>query len=302
MSISSLSSEISRLTRDIADLQKKRGDVARKRSDVMAKVDKAQRAMAGAKDLRKAADQAKALSTLQNELSRIDGSDADLLRKLADKEKALSEKRTRLAKEEADQVKKLREENRKELDRQRRAADDLQRSIASTSRSIVRVGSTSRAIEVAEEPDYDFFISHASEDKDEVARPLAEALRAVGCKVWYDELTLQVGDSLRRSIEKGIGRSRFGVVVLSETFFKKDWTQRELDGLTQQELAGESRILPLWHRVTAAEVRKFSPTLADKVALSTATKTIEEIAALLGGRIADGQSEAVSLENTTPAA
>lgn len=80
MSITSLSSEISRLTRDIADLQKKRGDIARKRSDVMAKVDRAQRAMASAKDLRKAADQAKVLSGLQNELSRIDGTDADLMR------------------------------------------------------------------------------------------------------------------------------------------------------------------------------------------------------------------------------
>lgn len=67
MSITSLSSEISRLTRDIADLQKKRGDIARKRSDIMAKVDRAQRAMASAKDLRKAADQAKALSGLFRE-------------------------------------------------------------------------------------------------------------------------------------------------------------------------------------------------------------------------------------------
>lgn len=298
MSITSLSSEISRLTRDIADLQKKRGDIARKRSDVMAKVDRAQRAMASAKDLRKAADQAKILSGLQNELSRIDGTDADLMRKLADKEKSLSERRARLAKEEADQAKRLREENKRELDRQRRAADDLQRSIASTSRSITQVSSTTFAKEATEEPDYDFFISHASEDKDEVARPLAEALSVLGCKVWYDELTLKVGDSLRRSIDKGIARSRFGVVVLSETFFKKDWTQRELDGLTQQEIAGESRILPLWHRVTAAEVRKFSPSLADKVALSTATKTIDEIASLLGSMIGASASQAI-LENTT---
>lgn len=282
MSITSLSSEISRLTRDIADLQKKRGDIARKRSDIMAKVDRAQRAMASAKDLRKAADQAKALSGLQNELSRIDGTDADLLRKQADKEKSLSERRARRSKEEADQAKRLREENKRELDRQRRAADDLKRSISSTSRSITKISSTAFAKVATEEPEYDFFISHASEDKDEVARPLAEALGVLGCSVWYDELTLNVGDSLRRSIDKGIARSRFGVVVLSEIFFKKDWTQRELDGLTQQEIAGENRILPLWHRVTAAEVRKFSPSLADKVALSTATKTIDEIASLLG--------------------
>ncbi len=299
MSTTALSSEISRLTRDIADLQKKRGDVARKRGDVMAKVDRAHRAMASAKDLRKAADQAKALSGLQNELSRIEGADADLLRKLADKEKSLSDRRARLAKEEAGQAKRLREENNRELDRQRRAADDLRRAISSTSRSITTAGSAGFEKATTEEPDYDFFISHASEDKDEVARPLAEALGALGCEVWYDELTLKVGDSLRRSIDKGIARSRFGVVVLSETFFKKDWTQRELDGLTQQEIAGENRILPLWHRVTATEVRKFSPSLADKVALSTATKTIDEIASLLKSLIGAATSQSV-LKDTAP--
>lgn len=143
------------------------------------------------------------------------------------------------------------------------------------------------------EPEFDFFISHASEDKEEVARPLAEALRTLECKVWYDELTLRIGDSLRRSIDQGIARSRFGIVVLSETFFKKDWTQRELDGLTQQELSGESRILPLWHRVTASEVRKFSPTLADKVALNTATKTVDEIAGMLAGMLGRSASNMI---------
>ena len=291
MSISSLSSDVSALMRDIADIQKKRADVARKRSDVMAKVDRAQRAMASAKELRKVADQSKVLSGLQNELSRIEGSDGDLMRKQAAKEKSLGDKKARLAKEEADQAKRLRDENKRELDRQRRAADELQRSISSSSRSITRASSSVFAQVASEDPDYDFFISHASEDKDEVARPLAEALRARGCTVWYDELALSIGDSLRRSIEKGIARSRFGVVVLSETFFQKEWTQRELDGLTQQEIAGESRILPLWHRVTAAEVRRFSPTLADKVALSTATKTIEEIAGMLGDLVLGAPSK-----------
>ena len=51
--------------------------------------------------------------------------------------------------------------------------------------------------------DYDVFISHASEDKDTVVRPLANALLQRGLKVWYDEFELKIGDSLRRKIDKG---------------------------------------------------------------------------------------------------
>jgi len=50
----------------------------------------------------------------------------------------------------------------------------------------------------------DLFICHASEDKNEVARPLAEALRTKGLKVWYDEFTLTLGDSLDESIDNGL--------------------------------------------------------------------------------------------------
>ena len=126
----------------------------------------------------------------------------------------------------------------------------------------------------------DVFISHASEDKDAVVRPLAHALRAEGLRVWYDEFELRVGASLRRSIDAGLANTRFGVVVLSEAFFQKGWTNYELDGLVTRQLADESYqlILPLWHRITKDEVMAYSPSLADKVALRTADSTIDEIA------------------------
>ena len=62
---------------------------------------------------------------------------------------------------------------------------------------------------------FDVFISHASEDKDDFVRDLANSLQRHGLKVWYDEFTLRVGDSLRRSIENGLKNSSYGVVVLS---------------------------------------------------------------------------------------
>ncbi|MFG1815794.1 toll/interleukin-1 receptor domain-containing protein [Kribbella sp. NPDC049174] len=119
---------------------------------------------------------------------------------------------------------------------------------------------------------YDVFICHASEDKDDFVRPLAERLRAEHVEVWYDEFSLKVGDSLRRSIDRGLSQSRFGVVVLSPTFFGKRWPQRELDGLVAREMAGaDPVILPIWRRVEPSDVLAYSPPLADTLAISAAS-------------------------------
>ena len=115
-------------------------------------------------------------------------------------------------------------------------------------------------------PHWDVFISYASEDKDDFVRPLARALQDCGMSVWFDELTLKVGDSLRRSIDRGLASSRFGVVVISPHFLSKEWPQKELDGLTAREVDGTKVILPVWHDLSADQVRRYSPTLADRVA------------------------------------
>lgn len=116
---------------------------------------------------------------------------------------------------------------------------------------------------------WDVFISHASEDKEEIARPLAEALQRAGLKVWYDEFSLKLGDSLRRSIDQGLRDSTFELVILSPNFFAKEWTQRELNGLTAREIVGDKVILPVWHKVTFQDVLYYSPVLADKLGVST---------------------------------
>jgi hypothetical protein len=126
--------------------------------------------------------------------------------------------------------------------------------------------------------EYDVFISHASEDKEAVARPLAQKLAELGLKVWYDEFELKIGDSLRRKIDKGLANSRFGVVVLSKSFIKKGWSNYELDGIITKSISGEQVILPIWHDITKQEVINYSPSLADKLARNTAINTIAEIA------------------------
>lgn len=132
--------------------------------------------------------------------------------------------------------------------------------------------------QVEDEREFDVFISHASEDKDEVVRPLAHALKNGGLKVWYDEFELKIGDSLRRKIDSGLARSRFGIVVFSKVFLAKGWTNYELDGLVIKAVDGEQVLLPIWHNVTKKEIIDYSPSLADKLARNTSTHTVEEIA------------------------
>ena len=120
---------------------------------------------------------------------------------------------------------------------------------------------------VETEAHYHVFVSHASEDKDSVARPLVKELESRGLTVWFDEAVIKLGDQLRRKIDQGLARCDYGVVILSPAFFRKEWPQRELDGLSARETAdGKKAILPIWHDVDHVEVARFSPTLADRVA------------------------------------
>ena len=134
---------------------------------------------------------------------------------------------------------------------------------------------------------WDVFISHASEDKETFVRGLAEELKLRGLKVWYDEFTMEIGDSLSRSIDKGLANSRYGIVVLSKAFFKKKWPQKELAGLTARERSRGKVILPIWHGVTHDEVLRYSVTLADRVALVSSwgqLKVAEEILRIVAPR------------------
>jgi hypothetical protein len=131
----------------------------------------------------------------------------------------------------------------------------------------------------------DLFISHASEDKDEAARPLAEELRGRGFRVWYDEYSLRLGDSLREKIDEGLANCTYGLTIISPAFMAKPWPNKEVSGLVALETGdGRKRILPVWHHTNAEEVRKWSPTLADLRAVTTANglgAVADEIARVL---------------------
>jgi hypothetical protein len=110
--------------------------------------------------------------------------------------------------------------------------------------------------------------------------PLADRLQQLGLRVWFDEITLTVGDSLRQSIDRGLAKSWFGVVVISPNFLQKDWPQKELNGLAACEINGRKVILPVWHNLGADEIRRYSPMLADRVA-AVSSKGLDHVVSQL---------------------
>lgn len=138
--------------------------------------------------------------------------------------------------------------------------------------------SGTKSVEQKEDLGYDFFLCHAYEDKQGFVKDLAEELSKKGAKVWYDDFTLKIGDSLRRKIDHGLANSKYGVVILSHNFFSKEWPQKELDGLTARESEGKKVVLPVWYNITKADILKRSPTLADKVAADSSKESIPQIA------------------------
>ncbi|WP_129779438.1 toll/interleukin-1 receptor domain-containing protein [Peristeroidobacter soli] len=143
---------------------------------------------------------------------------------------------------------------------------------------------------------WDLFISYASEDRIPFVTTLANGLNAQGYKVWYDEFSLVPGDSLRRSIDHGLARSAAGIVVLSPSFFEKEWPQMELSALTGQEVASGKPLVTIWHNMDRDAVARYSPLIADKIAIPSGlgiTDVIEKIKQALHARLNRDTSAAI---------
>lgn len=121
------------------------------------------------------------------------------------------------------------------------------------------------------------FISHASEDKEFFVRELYHNLSNLGLRIWYDEFTLKVGDSLSRSIDNGLKNSEYGIVILSKAFLNKNWTDYEYRSLLSREINNKPIILPIWYETTKDEVAVYSLYLADKFAISANSDNINEV-------------------------
>ncbi len=270
--------QINKIEKEIADLYKKVADESKKEIDKNRQID----------TINKSINKSTSLSSLQSKQRQIQGYQNDIFnckKKIADYQKNIASKSVDLGKKKNDLRKaeesELKKQNQKQSDFQR----NLQRSIdeqklqldylinQNYSSKITQV----EELSVEEIKQYDFFISHASEDKDDIVRSLADALKDNGFEVWYDEFELKIGDSLRKKIDSGLINSRFGIVIISPSFVKKNWTEYELNGMVAREMNGHKVILPIWHKISKDEVLKFSPSLADKMALNTSIHSTEDI-------------------------
>jgi hypothetical protein len=129
----------------------------------------------------------------------------------------------------------------------------------------------------------DAFVSHSSRDKAMFVRPLVECLDEQGLLLWYDEYSLQPGDSLSVSIDQGLARASSGIVVISPAFIEtaraSGWTQYELRGIVSNSIGPQGRrIVPVWFNVNREDVLAWSPSISDLIAVDASGRSIEDVA------------------------
>jgi hypothetical protein len=276
MSVQSAQNSIERTQREISNLQRKLTDETRNEASKSERIYQIKRSINQSTSPSSVQSKMRDIEYAERDIVSIQKKKADVTKQIADKTNELHRYQQELFREQASEQKKMLDSMKRREDDGRRMRDSW---LSKVRLSTVENFSANNFSSVPVNVKYDAFISHASEDKENLVRPLAEKLIEMGFAIWYDEFQLKVGDSLRRSIDKGLANSKFGIVVLSPDFFAKNWPQYELDGLVAKETTGGNKvILPLWHKVSKDEVLSYSPTLADKVALNTAMLTIDELA------------------------
>lgn len=270
--------QVNRIEKEIADLQKKIADESKKEIAKNKQIDTIARSI----------NKNTSASSLSMKQRQVQGYEKDIQSfrsKIADYQKKVASKSAELGKKKKELLKAQQKEQKKMQDEQLSFQRKLQEDIAiqkSQLETLIGINYSAQDNsgdndEIITNKQYNFFISHASEDKDDIVRDLAEALRNSGFEVWYDEFELKIGDSLRKKIDYGLSNANYGIVIVSPSFVKKNWTEYELNGMVAREMNGHKVILPIWHKISKDEVLKFSPTLADKLALNTSIHTIDDI-------------------------
>src|SRR5690554_2161430 len=271
--IASVDREINTVEKSIHSIDANISRKSKKANGILTKISRE-------KDIKRVITFQKDLTKKNEEISKLEKDKSTKTKSLADKQKKKLELQSKLNKEEQKERDKAKKEQKEMLTLQQQITREMEKQKMQSLHSFDVLKP-----QPIDQTNYDVFVSHASEDKDDFVRDFVKCLQQNGLKVWNDEFTLRVGDSLRRSIDNGLKNSRYGIVVLSEAFFSKEWPQRELDGLFAREVNGEKVILPIWHKISKNEVLKYSPIIADMLALNTASFTIEEIAKEISDRV-----------------
>jgi len=279
MSISTTLSSINQTTNEITRLEKALLDETKKEADITKKINNTKKSITKNTSVSTVNSKLGQIERYENDLVKTLNKKADITKKIAQKREKLNSLNKKLKKEEQDENKKRQKEQERVQKSYENRINELTAQLKNNISSNISEVGKSTPEKTSLEEKYDVFISHASEDKESFVRELADTLiEEYNIKVWYDEFSIKWGDSLRKSIDKGLKSSKFGIVVISKSFIKKGWTNYELDGLFQKEMTYGKTILPIWHDITKDEVQDFSPSLAGRKALNTSMYTIKEIA------------------------
>lgn len=132
-----------------------------------------------------------------------------------------------------------------------------------------------------ETPDLrDVFLCHAWDDRKDSAKELHDLLESSGVTVWFSEKDVLLGSSLLREIDKGLAKSRVGIVLVTPCFLKRvkgeGIADKELSALLARDL-----LVPIVHNTTFEELREVSPLLGSRSGLSTIEESMKDVAAKL---------------------
>ena len=280
------------LDKEIADLEKKQASADKKAADEKKK--------AASVTISKNAS-ASTIKSKMNQIARYNDASnkatsesADLAKKIADKRKKRNDAYLKLQKEQQNEQKKQ-DKKIKNMQKsyERKITDLSSQMMGSLHERVVSVTPEINVSNFEEELQYDVFVSHAWEDKEDFVEEFIQELRDLEIRVWYDKSRIKWGDSMRAKIDEGLRKSRFGVAVLSPNYIAegKYWTKAELDGLFQMESVNGKTLLPIWHKLTKKEVMDYSPIIASKLAMNTASMTAKEIAEKLKELLDENEDE-----------
>ena len=133
---------------------------------------------------------------------------------------------------------------------------------------------------------YDVFLSHASADKLTYVEELKQTLDIMGIEIFYDKDTIDWGDKWKTKIYEGLEKSEFAIIVISENFFDREWTELELKTLLErQNDEGQKLILPILHNITTEQLRNKYPAVADIQAIESSKNSNEQIALLFAKQL-----------------
>lgn len=126
----------------------------------------------------------------------------------------------------------------------------------------------------------DVFLCHAWDDRKGAAKELHDILESKGVTVWFSEKDVLLGSSLLREIDKGLIKSRVGIVLVTPSFLKRikgeGVADKELSALLARDL-----LVPIVHNTTFEDLREVSPLLGSRSGLSTLEESMEDVAAKL---------------------